>query len=338
MLTIADVTTTHLAFASGINAHVFVSWLNPFKEQKLVVVGERGMAVFDDTQAWADKLLLYPHEVAWEGDVPTPRKAEPERLEVPQGEPLKNECGHFLHSIAEGTPPSTDGHEGLRVLRVLDAAQRAMDNGHWVAPGRSVAAQPPGPPPDAFIHETASIDHDVAIGAGTRVWHHAHVLPESRIGDNCVLGQNVAVGPAVAVGDGCKIQNNVSLYKGVTLEEEVFCGPSCVFTNVLTPRAGIERKAEFRSTLVRRGATIGANATILCGLTLGRYSFVAAGAVVTHDVPAHALVGGNPARFMGWVSHAGEPLGEDLVCPRTGRRYQVTGDGTLEEMTTTYSA
>ena len=177
------------------------------------------------------------------------------------------------------------------------------------------------------VHESAYIDDNVTIGESTQIWHFSHVLSHTVIGKNCSLGQNVMAGPHVTIGDNCKIQNNVSLYKGVTLEQGVFCGPSCVFTNVLTPRAEVERKDEFGKTLVKRGATIGANATIVCGNTLGEYCTVGAGAVVTRDVPAHALMVGVPARRMGWVSRSGDLLGDDLVCPRTGEQYRETGHG-----------
>ncbi len=190
-------------------------------------------------------------------------------------------------------------------------------------PGRGTGRAPQ-------IHPSAYVDPPVEIGAGTRIWHFCHVLPHARIGCDCVLGQNVMVGSGVVIGDRCKIQNNVSLYTGVTLEDGVFCGPSCVFTNVVNPRAEIERKTEFRATLVRRGATIGANATIVCGVELGAYCFVAAGAVVTRPVAAHALVAGVPARRIGWMSHAGLRLGPDLVCPFEGRRYRETGPDRLE--------
>ncbi len=180
------------------------------------------------------------------------------------------------------------------------------------------AAQP-------FVHESAYVDDGVEIGEGTKVWHFSHILPRTRIGRNVSIGQNVVAGPDVTVGDNCKIQNNVSLYKGVTLENGVFCGPSCVFTNVLNPRAEIERKDEFRPTRVRRGATIGANATIVCGHELGEYCMIGAGAVVTKDVPAYALMVGVPARRVGWVSRAGEILDETLTCPRTGERYAEEG-------------
>jgi UDP-2-acetamido-3-amino-2,3-dideoxy-glucuronate N-acetyltransferase len=184
---------------------------------------------------------------------------------------------------------------------------------------------------DAFVHESAYIDDGAELGPGTKVWHFSHVLTRTRIGASCTLGQNVVVGPDVTVGDRVRIQNNVSVYAGVTLEDGVFCGPSCVFTNVYNPRAEVSRKDEFRSTVVRRGATIGANATIVCGNEIGAYAFIGAGAVVNRPVPAHALVVGTPARQIGWMSHDGERLGDDLVCPRTGRRYEEV-DGRLREI------
>lgn len=186
--------------------------------------------------------------------------------------------------------------------------------------------------PGVLIHESAYVDEGVAIGAGTRIWHFAHVLGQTEIGRDCVLGQNVMAGPRVTIGDGCKIQNNVALYDGVELEADVFCGPSCVFTNVNNPRAFMNRKAEFQRTLVKRGASIGANATIVCGHTLGAYCFVAAGAVVTADVPAFALVAGVPAKRIGWVSRTGIKLGPDLQCPETGHRYRELGPEQLEEI------
>lgn len=177
-----------------------------------------------------------------------------------------------------------------------------------------------------YIHESAYVDQPSTIGPGTKIWHFVHVLPNTTIGADCILGQNVMVGPNVSVGDGCKLQNNVALYSGVILENDVFCGPSCVFTNVLTPRAHVERKDEFASTHVGRGATIGANATIVCGNRLGAYCMIAAGAVVTSDVAEHALVAGVPARRIGWVSKSGDRLADDLVCPRTGERYVEDGE------------
>jgi UDP-2-acetamido-3-amino-2,3-dideoxy-glucuronate N-acetyltransferase len=182
-----------------------------------------------------------------------------------------------------------------------------------------------------FLHPTSLIDEGVEIGAGTRIWHFSHILAGSRIGAHCVIGQNVMIGPNVRVGNGCKIQNNVSIYEAVTLEDDVFCGPSMVFTNVLLPRAHISRKAEFLPTLVKRGASIGANATVVCGHTVGRYAMVGAGAVVTRSVPDHALMVGNPARRVGWVSRNGERLDQELVCPRTGERYRPEGEGLVPD-------
>lgn len=182
---------------------------------------------------------------------------------------------------------------------------------------------------DYFVHESAYVDQPSKIGSGTKIWHFSHVLAGTMIGRNCVLGQNVVVGPDVTIGDNCKIQNNVSLYKGVNLSDGVFCGPSCVFTNVLTPRAQVERKSEFAPTPVGRGATIGANATVVCGHRIGEYAMIAAGAVVTKDVPAHALVAGVPARRIGWVSRNGERMSDDLVCPRTGEAYVSDGNNGL---------
>lgn len=179
----------------------------------------------------------------------------------------------------------------------------------------------------ASVHESAYVDEGVTLGEGSKIWHFTHILKGSRIGRNCSIGQNVMIGPDVPVGDNCKIQNNVSLYKGVVLEDGVFCGPSCVFTNVLNPRANVERKDEFRETRVRKGATIGANATIICGNELGEYCLIAAGAVVTKPVAPHALMAGVPARRIGWVSRAGEILDESLVCARTGERYEVVEGG-----------
>lgn len=315
---IADTVTTHLVFENGLKAHVMASWLHPFKEHKLVLVGEKSMAVFDDTQGWDSKLLEYPHKMGVLNGVPTPEKADAVPVALGPLEPLKEECLHFIDCIATRKTPRTDGAEGLRVLDVLEKASKSLRKGNAVAQ-------------DYFVHESAYVDEPSSIGKGTKIWHFSHVLPNTKIGEKVVIGQNCVVGPDVTVGNSCKIQNNVSLYKGVTLEEGVFCGPSCVFTNVNNPRAEIERKSEFRETLVRRGATIGANATIVCGHTLGEYCFIAAGAVVTGDVPAHALMAGVPAKRIGWMSHAGHKLGADLTCPEQGRRYCEEG-GTLIEI------
>jgi UDP-2-acetamido-3-amino-2,3-dideoxy-glucuronate N-acetyltransferase len=178
-----------------------------------------------------------------------------------------------------------------------------------------------------FAHPTAVVDEGAAIGEGTKIWHFSHVLPGSEIGKNCDIGQNVVIGPDVAVGRHCKIQNNVSVYKGVTLQDGVFCGPSMVFTNIYNPRAEIRKMEQVRPTLVKKGATIGANATIVCGVTLGRYCFVGAGSVVTKNVVDHAIVAGNYAKQIGWACECGERLSDALDCLSCGKRYLMTDVG-----------
>ncbi len=185
---------------------------------------------------------------------------------------------------------------------------------------------------EVFIHESSYVDDNVSIGRGSKVWHFSHILENCQIGEDCSLGQNVVIGPNVVVGNRVKIQNNVSVYEGVTLEEGVFCGPSCVFTNVNNPRSEIVRKDEYRRTTVKRGASIGANATIICGHDLGAYCFIAAGAVVTKEVPPHALMAGTPAKRIGWMSKAGGRLGDDLICPISGASYRQITPNKIEEI------
>jgi UDP-2-acetamido-3-amino-2,3-dideoxy-glucuronate N-acetyltransferase len=188
-------------------------------------------------------------------------------------------------------------------------------------------------PADYFVHPSAYVDEPVRIGRGTKIWHFCHVMPNATLGRDCILGQNVSIASEVRIGNNVKIQNNVSVYTGVELEDDVFCGPSCVFTNVVNPRSQVVRRHLYEKTLVRRGASIGANATIVCGATIGRYAFVAAGAVVRGNVPDYALVAGVPAVFKGWMSRHGHRLraAEDGVfrCPESGWRYQEVDAGVL---------
>ncbi|MGO8689372.1 MAG: Gfo/Idh/MocA family oxidoreductase [Thermoguttaceae bacterium] len=321
---VVDVTLSRLKFKSGANGHIFVSWLHPSKEQRLVIVGTEKMAVFDDTAE--KKLLLYPHHVDWIGRAPKAVKAEPVVVELDKAEPLKEECRHFLDCIVSRKAPLSDGREGLRVLRVLDACQQSLE--------RRAAAPAAPPATDYFVHPSAFVDQPCSIGAGTKIWHFSHVMKGAVVGRGCAIGQNVVVGSAAVIGNGVKIQNNVSVYDAVTLEDGVFCGPSMVFTNVINPRSEIVRKNEYRPTLIRQGATLGANCTIVCGHTVGRYAFVAAGAVVSGDVADFALVAGVPARQIGWMCRCAagrlEFRDDAASCAACGRQYRLR-DGRVEE-------
>ena len=344
---VADTTLTALRFAGGVRAHIYVSWLNPFKEQKLTVVGSHGIAVFDDTRPWKEKLLLHRQYLTWkDGQTPTPSKAPAESVVVEESEPLRNECLHFLECCDNRRTPRTDGHEGLRVLRVLQMAQRSLEtdgeavcpvvSGQWsvVSSQQPVLRVPssvvpssssPVVPSDYFVHPTAVVDAGAVVGKGTKIWHFSHIMKGAKIGERCVFGQNVNVDGGTVIGNNVKVQNNVAIYTGVVIEDDVFLGPSCVLTNVTNPRSQINRHSLYEKTLIRRGATIGANATIVCGVTLGRYCFIGAGAVVTKDVPDYGLILGNPGRQTGWMSRHGHRLTTRsdgaMVCPESGYRY-----------------
>ncbi len=319
---IADVTVSTLAFASGLRAHIFVSWLHPFKEQKLVVVGDKKMAVFNDLEP-LNKLVLYAHGIEWKEGLPVPIKGEPEAVDFDRSEPLKEECRHFLQCVQDRTVPLTDGEEGLRVLEALQALQQSLDKGgSAVVPVRAAK-------PSYFVHPSATIDAPCEIGDGVRIWHYSHVSQGCVVGAKSNIGQNVFLAPGAQVGRNVKIQNNVSVYEGVELGDDVFCGPSMVFTNVLNPRSHVSRKNEYRKTRVGRGATFGANCTVVCGHDVGDYAFIGAGAVVTKTVPAYALMVGNPARKIGWMCQCGERLADDLECAVCGSRYHQEAEALL---------
>jgi UDP-2-acetamido-3-amino-2,3-dideoxy-glucuronate N-acetyltransferase len=272
---IVDVTVTTMGFKGGTKAHIFVSWLHPYKEQKLVVVGSRKTAVFDGVE---ETLKLYENPVEWINQIPTPNKVEGLQIYYDKTEPLRLECKHFLNCIESRQTPKTDGAKALEVLRVLERSQKSL-----------------GTTKDYYIH-SSSIIESYNIGEGTKIWHFCHIMPGATIGTNCTLGQNTFIGKDVKIGNNVKIENNVSIFEGVTIENDVFIGPSVVFTNVKFPRS--YRKADkFTPTLVKKGATIGANATIICGVTIGEYAFVGAGSIVTKDIPDETLVYGNPAEF-----------------------------------------
>lgn len=331
---IADTTLTMLRFVSGLRAHVYVSWLNPFKEQKLTIVGSQGLAVFDDTKPWKEKLIIHRQYLNWfDGQTPLPCKRDAERVEVEESEPLQNECLHFLDCCRQRTRPETDGIEGLRVLKVLRAAQQSLDgDGEAVVVKRRANGQT-SMSPECFTHPTAIIDDGAAIGKGTKIWHFVHISKGARIGENCIFGQNTFVAPDVVIGNNVKVQNNVAIYSGAQIDDDVFLGPSCVLTNITNPRSQINRKSQYKKTTIKKGATIGANATIVCGVTLGSYCFIAAGAVVTKDVPDYALMVESPARQQGWMSRHGHRLenvnGGAMVCPESGYRYKEVSPGVL---------
>jgi len=311
---IADTTLSHLYFKSGVQAHIFVSWLHPFKEQKLVIVGEKGMLVFNDTDP-ENKLIFFSHKVEWMNRIPVASKAQGEKINIEKSEPLRLECQHFIDCITNRRKPKTDGYEGLRVLKVLSACQDSMDQkGKIIDLTRK----------SYYKHPTTVVDEPSNIGEGTKIWHFSHIMAGATIGKKCNIGQNVLVSSGAIVGNNVKIQNNVSIYDGVCIEDDVFCGPSMVFTNVLNPRSSISRKHEFKKTIIKKGATIGANATIVCGNVIGRYAFIGAGAVITKDVPDYALVVGNPARIVGWVCECGVKLDFNdglSKCNECGKEY-----------------
>src|SRR5213594_3197921 len=309
---IFDVTLSLFEFPSGVQAHIFVSWLHPVKEQRLVVFGTEKMAVFDDTAE--HKLILYPHRVEWRNRVPTAVKAKGEIVDLDNREPLRAECQHFLDCVGSRTSPLSDGAEGLRVLRVLDACQRSLlRGGIAVEPSDAQSAKQQLP---YFAHESSHVDNGAEVGAGTKIWHFSHIMKGARIGERCIIGQNVNV------------------YAGVVIEDDVFLGPSCVLTNVTNPRAQVNRHSLYETTRLKRGCTIGANATIVCGVTIGRYAFVGAGSVITKSVADFALVVGNPAHQIGWMSRHGHRLDSPdsdgvMRCPESGYRYKEVDSGVL---------
>jgi UDP-2-acetamido-3-amino-2,3-dideoxy-glucuronate N-acetyltransferase len=315
---IADVTMSVFSFKSGVKGHIFVSWLHPSKEQRLVIIGDKRMAVFDDTLV-EGKLQIHDKGVEWINRQPVPRKNEAKIIPIDICEPLKAECAHFLDAIESDTKIKTDADNGIQVLKILNGCQESLENQGAVV---SLNGNPISEPD--FIHETAVIDAPCRIGKNTKIWHFSHIMRGAEIGERCNIGQNVVVSPGVKIGNNVKIQNNVSVYEGVIIEDDVFCGPSMVFTNVINPRSCISRKHEFKQTIVQKGASIGANATIVCGNTIGRDAFIGAGAVVTKDVPDYALVVGNPAKIVGWMCECGHQItfdGDTATCSECEKQY-----------------
>lgn len=296
---IHDITSTVLEY-KDCYVQINVNWLNPFKEQKLTIVGTQGMIIFDDTID--NKICYYPNYMQWEKGQPIVNKKDGEIIEYDKKySPLYLECQHFIKSIQERSKPLTDGEEGRRVLQVLDAAQKSLlDNGEKKDISCYVNKQN-----NIFVHPSSYIDDGAKIGEGTKIWHYSHIM-NCQIGKDCNIGQNVFMGNDCKIGNNCKIQNNVSIYSGIEAEDYVFFGPSCVFTNDKNPRAQFSKGGEYIKTYIEKGATIGANATIVCGVRLGKYCLIGAGAVVTKDVEPYSVMVGNPAKKIKNINEEGK--------------------------------
>lgn len=317
---IHDSTMTVLEFPENIVGHIFVSWLHPFKEHRLVVIGSKGMLVFEDSGASKD-LLFYEKGIDWVNGEPVKRDGPAETIPYEKKMPLTEELRYFVDHIGGPMPEISNGRNGVEVLEVLEVATRGLNGGA----GGEVKKERSG---GYYVHPTSVVDEPASIGEGTKIWHFSHIQSHVRIGRNCTFGQNVNVGNRVTIGSHVKVQNNVSIYEGVELEDYVFCGPSMVFTNITDPRCKYPQRGteHYRKTLVREGASIGANATVVCGNTIGRHAFIGAGAVVTRDVPDYALMVGVPARRTGWVCECGEvlpPFSVNVKCPRCGLEYEL---------------
>lgn len=319
---IHDTTMTLVRYPDNVVGHIFLSWLHPYKEHKMVVVGSKGMLSFEDSSEQKE-LLFYEKGIDWVHGEPVRRDGPTETIPYERKQPLTEELAYFAARL-DGSPVEiASGEDGVQVLEILEQATADMLGGQ-----PATAATPKR---DYFVHDTAIVDDGAELGEGTKVWHFSHIQPGAKIGKHCSFGQNVNVAKAT-IGDHCKVQNNVSIYEGVELEDYVFCGPSMVFTNVLDPRAKYPQKGvKYTRTLVKTGASIGANATIVCGTTVGRHAFIAAGAVVSRDVPDYAMMKGVPARRSGWMCECGQKLpgfATTVACPRCQRRYALH-DGVL---------
>ena len=316
-----DSTLTILTYPDNVVGHIFVSWLHPYKEHRLVLIGSKGMLSFDDASD-EKKLLFYEKGIDWVKGEPIAREGPTEVIPYEPGMPLTEELKYFIEHIG-GAPIEVAGaQEAVEVLDILELATKSLLS------GRDAGAELPGRHPPYVVHPSSYVDENVEIGEGTKIWHFSHIQSGARIGKNCSLGQNVNVASNVVIGDHVKIQNNVSIYEGVILEDYVFCGPSMVFTNVPDPRAKYPQRGpeHYRPTRVKEGASIGANATLVCGNTVGRHALIGAGAVVTRDVVDYALMTGAPARRVGWVCECGQVLpdvSDTVTCPRCALKYKV---------------
>jgi UDP-2-acetamido-3-amino-2,3-dideoxy-glucuronate N-acetyltransferase len=317
---IHDSSMTVLTYPNNVVCHIFVSWLHPFKEHRIVVIGSKGMFSYEDSSE--DKqILFYEKGIDWIRGEPIKREGPTEIIPYDRGLPLTEELRYFANHLNGDPIDTADAQSAIEVLEILQKASDSLLGAEGTGTENLEKLCRDNQPEDHFVHPTSEVEKDVVIGKNTRLWNFSRVLSGCKIGERCNIGQNVVIGPDVSIGNGCKIQNNVSIYKGVTLEDDVFCGPSMVFTNVYNPRAAIRRMDEIKQTLVKKGATIGANATIVCGVTIGRYAFVGAGAVVTENIKDQALVVGNPARQIGWICECGVRLDNLHACRSCGKNY-----------------
>lgn len=318
---IHDSTMTLLRYPNNVVGHIFVSWLHPYKEHRLVLIGSKGMLSFEDSSR-EKNLLFYEKGIDWVQGEPIKREGPTENVPYERKMPLTAELEYFIEHIESPSVELAGGREATEVLEVLELARESLLSEREVPSSRA------GTDRRFFAHPSSYVDDGAEIGDGTKIWHFSHVQSGARIGRDCTLGQNVNVGDNVVIGDHVKIQNGVSIFEGVTLEDHVFCGPAMVFTNVSDPRARYpKRGAEgYERTLVREGASIGANATIVCGHTIGRHALIGAGAVVTTDVPDYSLMVGVPARQAGWVCECGErrpDTPDDVKCSRCNRKSRI---------------
>ena len=316
-----DTTIMLLKYPEGVCGHIFVSWLHPYKEQKMILVGSKGMLslnIRDEISElkYYDKGIdiIRGEPVKWEGAV--------ESIKYNDSKPLTDEIRYFIDHLDGSRIETANGESAVEVLKVL---KLATDNLAWDKLNSQRVRN------NFYIHSTSVIDNLNNIGKGTKIWHFSHIQKNVTIGENCSIGQNVHIGERVIIGDNVKIQNNVSVYEGVELENNVFCGPSMVFTNVLFPRSKYPKinRENYLRTLVKEGATLGANSTIICGTEIGKHSFVAAGAVVTKNVPDYAMMVGVPAKQSGWICECGNRLTVqdlNLECTKCNKKYMFFED------------
>ena len=328
---IHDTTMTILKYPNNIVAHIFVSWLHPFKEQRLVVIGSKGMLSFEDSSK-EKQLLYYEKGIDWVQGEPVKRDGPTEIIPYDNEMPLTAELRYFVEHLDGSSIEISNGQNAVEVLDILEVATRSLMK-EKIKPDKPVEPEKEEKK-NYFVHPTAVVEDNVEIGEGTKIWYFSHVQSGAKIGKKCVLGQNVNVANNVSIGNFVKIQNNVSVYEGVTLEDYVFCGPSMVFTNILDPRSKYPQVGAkyYVKTLVKEGASLGANCTIVCGHTIGKHAFIAAGAVVTRDVPDYALMMGVPAKQKGWVCECGEILPKfekEVTCTRCKRQYGLSDNKLL---------